>query len=48
VEGFQAWLKEWVFEVSDHTTYHAKLGERLDALKIKGWVPSAPANYASE
>ena len=48
VEGFQAWLKEWVFDVPDHAAYRAKLGERLDALQIKGWAPSAPVNYASE
>lgn len=48
VEGFQAWLKEWVIDVPDHATYRAKLAERLDVLKIKGWAPSASANFASE
>jgi glutaconate CoA-transferase subunit A len=45
---FRAWLDEWVLNVPDHAAYRRKLGARLEALRIKGWAPSAPANYASE
>jgi glutaconate CoA-transferase subunit A len=45
---FQAWLEEWVLNVPDHAAYRAKLGAKLDELRIKGWAPSAPANYAAE
>jgi len=45
-KGFQAWLKEWVLDIPDHTTYRAKLGERLERLRIHGEALSAPANYA--
>ncbi len=47
-EGFLAWLDEWVLGVADHDAYRAKLGDRLEELRIKGWAPSAPANYAAE
>jgi glutaconate CoA-transferase, subunit A len=45
---FQAWLDKWVLNVPDHAAYRTKLGAKLEELRIKGWVPSAPANYASE
>ncbi|MEE2760968.1 MAG: CoA-transferase [Pseudomonadota bacterium] len=45
-EGFQVWLKEWVLDIPDHTTYRAKLGERLEHFRIHGEALSAPANYA--
>lgn len=47
-DGFEAWLKEWVFGIADHAAYRARLGEQLDAVRIKGWAPAAPANYAAE
>lgn len=47
-DGFLAWLDEWVLSVPDHAAYRAKLGTRLDDLRIKCSAPSAPANFASE
>ncbi|MSP67582.1 MAG: CoA transferase subunit A [Alphaproteobacteria bacterium] len=47
-EGFRAWLREWVLDVGDHAGYRAKLGPRLDALRIRGEALAAPANYAAE
>lgn len=46
-DGFRAWLAEWILELPDHATYRAKLGERLERLRITGNAPSAPANYAA-
>lgn len=45
--GFQAWLREWVLDLPDHAAYRAKLGARLDDLRIKGQTLAAPANFAS-
>ncbi|NIR45813.1 MAG: CoA transferase subunit A, partial [Gemmatimonadetes bacterium] len=46
-EGFLAWLREWVLEVPDHAAYRAKLGPRLDELRIKDSAPAAAASYAA-
>ncbi len=46
-EGFLDWLGEWVLEVPDHAAYRAKLGARLDDLRIVGSAPAAPADYAA-
>lgn len=46
-EGFLAWLAEWVLDLPDHEAYRAKLGARLDDLRITGNAPSAAANYAA-
>ncbi len=46
-EGFLAWLREWVLEVPDHAAYRAKLGQRLDDLRITGRALAAPADYAA-
>jgi len=48
VDGFKAWLDEWVLGIPDHAAYRAKLGDRLEELRIKGEALSAPANYAAE
>ena len=33
-EGFDAWAKEWIFDVKDHFEYLEKLGvKRLEALR---------------
>lgn len=32
VEGFDAWLREWVLDLPDHDAYLAKLGDRWEAL----------------
>ncbi len=46
LEGYQAWLKEWVLNVPDRATYLAKLGnERLQALTIKEHRYAAPVDY---
>lgn len=47
-DGFLAWLDEWVLGVGGHAGYRAKLGERLDGLRIAGQVLAAPVNYAAE
>jgi len=47
VEGFNAWLDEWVYEVRNHGGYVAKLGSQMDLLRITGQALSAPANYAA-
>jgi glutaconate CoA-transferase subunit A len=47
-DEFRAWLDEWVLGVPDHAGYRAKLGARLDDLRIDGDAPSAAANYAAE
>ncbi len=33
LEGFEAWLREWVFDLPDRAAYLAKLGPRWDALR---------------
>lgn len=48
VDGFERWLDEWVRDPADHEAYRARLGDRLDELRITGDAPSAPANYAAE
>ena len=46
--GFTAWVEEWVLDPHDHAGYCAKLGARLDGLRIRGRVLAAPANFAAE
>ncbi|MBW7848970.1 MAG: CoA transferase subunit A [Rhodospirillales bacterium] len=46
-DGFLAWLEEWVLGVPDHAAYRAKLGSRLDDLRIRGSALAAPANFAA-
>ncbi len=48
VDGFKAWLDEWVFDPGSPEAYTEKLGSRLDELRIKGEQLAAPANYAAE
>ena len=33
LDGFEAWLREWVIDVPDHDAYLAKLGDRWEALR---------------
>jgi glutaconate CoA-transferase subunit A len=33
VDGFDAWLREWVIDVPDHDAYLAKLGDRWEAVR---------------
>ncbi|MCP5368266.1 MAG: CoA transferase subunit A [Hyphomicrobiales bacterium] len=46
-EGNAAWLREWVLDLPDHAAYRAKLGRRLEDLRVRGDAPSAPANWAA-
>lgn len=46
-DGFLAWLDEWVLGLPDHAAYRAKLGVRLDELRIRGRAMAAPANFAA-
>lgn len=46
-EGFLEWLEEWVLGVADHDAYRARLGERVEALRIRGEALAAPVNYAA-
>lgn len=48
VDGYKAWLDEWVFAVEGAPGYAKKLGDRLSALKIAGSQNAAHANYAAE
>ena len=47
-DGFARWCDAWVRGLPDHAAYRAKLGARLEELRIRGDAPSAPANYATE
>ena len=47
-EGFLEWLDEWVTGIADHDAYRAKLGKRLDELKITGTALAADVNYAAQ
>lgn len=46
--GFLAWLDEWVLGVGSDDGYRQKLGERLDALRIRGEALAAAVNWAGE
>jgi len=47
VDGFNAWLDEWVYETRDHDDYVTKLGAQMDVLRITGQALAAPTNYAA-
>lgn len=47
-EGYEDWLREWVLGLETHAAYRAKLGERLEEIRIKGAAPAASANFADE
>jgi len=44
---FTRWCDEWVRDLPDHAAYRAKLGGRLEDLRILGDAPAAAANYAT-
>jgi glutaconate CoA-transferase subunit A len=46
-DGFLDWLDEWVLRPADHAAYLARLGDRLDRLRIRGSAPAAAANFAA-
>jgi glutaconate CoA-transferase subunit A len=41
----EAWLQEWVFDLSTHDEYLAKLGDRWTELQDVGDAPSGSVNY---
>jgi glutaconate CoA-transferase, subunit A len=43
VEGFEAWLKEWVLDVDDRASYLSRVD--VESLRIKTHRPSAPADF---
>jgi glutaconate CoA-transferase subunit A len=45
-EGFEAWLKDWVLDVPDRTSYLERID--VDALRIKQHRRSAPVDYGYE
>ncbi len=47
-EAFARWCDAWVRDLPDHAAYRAKLGSRLEGLRILGDAPAAAANYAAE
>jgi len=46
LNGFDAWLKRWVFDVPDRERYMAMVD--MDSIRITGLQLSAPANFADE
>jgi len=46
LDGFDAWLKRWVFDVPDRERYMAMVD--MDSIRITGRQLSAPANFADE
>ncbi len=44
--GFDAWLREWVLDLSDHAAYVRKLGTRAQSLKPTQPRLAAPVDYA--
>lgn len=45
-DGFAAWLKRWVLDVSDRAAYMK--GVDVESLRVKGHALSAPANFADD
>lgn len=45
VQGFEAWIREWVTGVPDRDAYLAKLGERWPALREDGGPMAAAARF---
>jgi glutaconate CoA-transferase, subunit A len=46
VEGYQAWLEEWVLGVPDRAAYLRKID--VDSIRIQVRRPSAPADFGDE
>src|SRR5690349_12383264 len=42
VEGFEVWLKEWVFDVKDRPSYLSRID--VESFRVKNHRPSAPAD----
>ena len=46
LEGYEAWLKRWVFDVPDRAAYMRQVD--VDSIRIIGNRPSEPVNFADE
>jgi glutaconate CoA-transferase, subunit A len=47
VEGFEAWLREWVLDIPDRSAYLRHMGEAaLERLRVREQELAAPANFA--
>jgi glutaconate CoA-transferase subunit A len=47
VEGFQAWLREWVLDIPDRPDYLRHMGQAaVDRLRVTELRPAAAANFA--
>jgi glutaconate CoA-transferase subunit A len=46
VEGFEAWLREWVLDVRDRAAYLKRID--VDSLRITHRLPSVPADFGYE
>ena len=46
VEGYRAWLRDWVLEVPDRASYMKRI--EVDSIRIKHRRPSVPADFGDE
>ena len=47
LEGFQAWLREWVLDIPDRQAYLQHMGEAaVQRLRVDEQRLAAPANFA--
>lgn len=47
IEGFQAWLREWVLEIADRLAYLEHMGQAaVERLRVRESRLAAPANFA--
>ena len=46
VEGFEAWLRQWVLDVPDRAEYLKHV--EVDSLRITRSLPSVPADFGYE
>lgn len=47
LEGFQAWLREWVLDLPDRQAYLRHMGaDTVERLRVREQRPAAPANFA--
>jgi glutaconate CoA-transferase subunit A len=46
VDGYEAWLKQWVLEVPDRATYMSRID--VDSLRISRHRMSEPVDYGDE